>query len=133
MSLLTSRPARSRYDTVSEASAAVVIRGYSTSFGLASRLLAEPVRTQVRNIYALVRVADEVVDNPDPSLDLAVRAGMLARLQEDVRQGLETGCSSNLVVHAFVRTALDCGIGLSLVDPFFDSMRMDLATTSRPG
>src|SRR5215217_9716536 len=117
--LVARRPSGSLYDAVSEGSAAMVIRQYSTSFGLASRLLAEPVRTQVRNIYALVRVADEVVDNPDPSLDLAVRAGMLARLQEDVRQGLETGCSCNLVVHAFVRTALNSGIGLSLLDPFF--------------
>ena len=59
-------PAARLYDTVSEASSAVVIREYSSSFGLASRLLGEPVRTQVRNIYALVRVADEIVDNPDP-------------------------------------------------------------------
>ncbi len=43
-----------------------MIRQYSSSFGLASRLLAEPVRTHVRNIYGLVRVADEIVDNPDP-------------------------------------------------------------------
>ena len=46
----------------------LVIRRYSSSFGLASRLLAEPVRTQVRNVYALVRVADEIVDNPDSAL-----------------------------------------------------------------
>ena len=49
-------------------SAAMVIRHYSSSFGLASLLLAKPVRTQVRNVYALVRVADEIVDNPDPAL-----------------------------------------------------------------
>ena len=69
MTLFAGRSApRSLYDAVSEASSAVVIREYSSSFGLASRLLGEPVRTQVRNIYALVRVADEIVDNPDPAL-----------------------------------------------------------------
>jgi 15-cis-phytoene synthase len=127
--LLPRRAPRSLYDSVSEDSAAVVIRRYSSSFGLASRLLAEPVRTQVRNVYALVRVADEIVDNPDPELGVAPRARMLARLQEDVHHALETGYSSNLVVHAFARTATGCGIGAELVDPFFDSMRMDLTTT----
>ena len=41
----------------------------------------------------------------------------------------ETGYSGNLVVHAFARTAIRCGIGEELVDPFFASMRMDLETT----
>ena len=131
MSLIAARrPALSLYDSVSEASAAVVIRRYSSSFGLASRLLAEPVRTQVRNIYALVRVADEIVDNPDPSLGVQARTRMLAWLQDDVRHSLDAQYSSNLVVHAFARTAAACGVGAELVDPFFDSMRIDLTTTS---
>jgi len=127
--LLARRPPQSLYDSVSEGSAAVVIRQYSSSFGLASRLLAEPVRTQVRNVYALVRVADEIVDNPDPGLGLGARARMLTWLHDDVRHALHTGYSGNLVVHAFARTAVGCGIGKELVDPFFESMRTDLATT----
>src|SRR3954451_22264078 len=127
--LLARRPSQSLYDSVSEGSAAVVIREYSSSFGLASRLLAEPVRTQVRNVYALVRVADEIVDNPDPDLGPGPRATMLAWLHEDVRHALQTGYSGNLVVHAFARTAIRCGIGPELVDPFFASMTMDLETT----
>ncbi|GAA4692293.1 phytoene/squalene synthase family protein [Nocardioides conyzicola] len=129
-SLLVSRPpARTLYDSVSEGSAAMVIRRYSSSFGLASLLLAKPVRTQVRNVYALVRVADEIVDNPDPGLGRAPREQMLSSLQDDVRQSLETGYSGNLVVHAFARTAIGCGIDADLIDPFFASMRMDLDTT----
>ena len=127
--LLARRPSVSLYDCVSENSAKVVIRHYSSSFGLASRLLAEPVRTQVRNVYALVRVADEIVDNPDPARGHEPRARMLTWLQEDVRHALQTGYSGNLVVHAFARTALGCGIGEELIDPFFASMRMDLETT----
>jgi phytoene/squalene synthetase len=127
--LLSRRRPPSLYDEVSEGSAAVVIRKYSSSFGLASRLLAEPVRTQVRNVYALVRIADEIVDNPDPTLGLDARATMLTWLHDDVRQALLTGYSANLVVHAFARTALACGIAHELVDPFFASMRMDLQTT----
>lgn len=116
------------YDSVSEDSAAIVIRRYSSSFGLASLLLGRQVRTPVRNVYALVRVADEVVDNPDPTLGRAARDRMLSWLQLDVHQAMETGYSGNLVVHAFARTATRCGIGAELIDPFFASMRMDLDT-----
>jgi phytoene synthase len=119
---------RSLYDATSEASSAVVIREYSSSFGLASRLLAEPVRTQVRNIYALVRVADEIVDNPDPALDRTARATMLDWLEDDVHHALRTGYSGNLVVHAFARTAIAVGIGTEIVSPFFASMRTGLDT-----
>ena len=52
----------SLYDRVADETAGVVIRRYSTSFGLASRLLDASVRQHVENIYALVRVADEIVD-----------------------------------------------------------------------
>jgi phytoene/squalene synthetase len=129
MNLFLRRAApRDLYDTVSEGSSALVIREYSSSFGLASRLLAEPVRTQVRNVYALVRVADEIVDNPDPMLKPEARERMLTWLHEDVRHALETGYSGNLVVHAFARTAVAVGIEDELVAPFFASMRMDLDT-----
>ena len=118
-----------RYDEVCEGSAAAVIRRYSSSFGLASRLLGQPVRTQVCNVYALVRVADEIVDSPDPALSADQRAAILTALHEDVRQALRSGYSANLVVHAFARTAAACGIGPELIDPFFHSMRMDLDVT----
>ena len=130
MTLLVPRSnTRTLYDIVSEGAAAGVIGHYSSSFGLASRLLAEPVRTQVRNIYALVRVADEVVDNPDPGLGPLTRARMLTWLQDDLRQAMHSGYSANLVVHAFARTARLVGIDDAIVDPFFASMRMDLETT----
>ncbi len=121
---------RGLYDAVAEGSAAAVIRAYSSSFGLASRLLAEPVRTEVRNLYALVRVADEIVDIPDPTLGTDARSRMLGWLHDDVLHALEHGWSSNLVVHAFARTAAAAGIDDALIDPFFASMRMDLDTTT---
>ncbi|GHJ57959.1 phytoene synthase [Nocardioides sp. OK12] len=124
-----SREATTLYDSLSEDSAAGVIRAFSSSFGLSSRLLGEPVRTQVRNVYALVRVADEIVDNTDPGLEVGPRRTMLGWLHDDVRHALEHGYSANLVVHAFARTARGCGIGADLVDPFFASMGTDLETT----
>lgn len=117
------------YDQVAESTAALVIKRYSTSFSLASRLLAEPVRTRVSNIYALVRVADEIVDAPRPHGDRAQQEHLLDSLHAEVGEARETGHSANLVVHAFARTARECGIGGDLVDPFFASMRTDLVRT----
>jgi 15-cis-phytoene synthase len=115
-----------RYDAVAQAAAGQVISGYSTSFGLACRLLDEDVRGHVRNIYALVRLADEVVDGP-LGAQAPERAGeLLDRLEQEVTDALRDGYSANLVVHAFALTARSCGIDADLVTPFFSSMRADL-------
>ncbi|AZZ80673.1 phytoene synthase [Gordonia alkanivorans] len=119
-------PPHRRYDAVAEASAALVIRSYSSSFGLASRLLAPAIRRDVRNIYALVRVADEIVDAPRPEQGLVDRSNELDQLEDQTSAAMITGSSSNLVVHAFARTARRVGIDLDLVAPFFASMRSDL-------
>jgi phytoene synthase len=113
------------YDVVAERSAAVVIAHYSSSFGLASRMLGGPVRSRVRNVYALVRIADEVVDDPYRG-GVAERAAELEQLRLETLRALDEGHSSNLVVHAFATTARECGIGARLVEPFFESMRTDL-------
>jgi phytoene/squalene synthetase len=115
-----------RYDAVAQAAAGQVISGYSTSFGLACRLLDKAVRGHVRNVYALVRLADEVVDGP-LGAQAPERAGdLLDRLEQEVTDALRDGHSANLVVHAFALTARSCGIGTDLVTPFFSSMRADL-------
>ena len=50
------------YDRVAEQTASMIIREYSTSFGMAASLLGAGVRQDVENIYGLVRLADEIVD-----------------------------------------------------------------------
>jgi 15-cis-phytoene synthase len=134
MSLLTGRaPATTtpadRYDAVAEESAALVIRRYSTSFGLASRLLGRGVRPHVRNVYALVRVADELVDAPRPGDGAHERRRLLDALEQETLAAIQRGHSANLVVHAFARSAAVCGIEPDLVTPFFASMRADLDVT----
>ena len=118
-----------RYDAAADASAALVIRCYSSSFGLATRMLGGQVRQDVRNIYALVRIADEVVDAPRPGQDGVDRLVELDKLEQDTFAAIETGSSANLVVHAFARTARRVGIDRELVAPFFHSMRTDLQRT----
>ncbi|MFC8683274.1 phytoene/squalene synthase family protein [Microbacterium ureisolvens] len=122
----------SLYDRAAEDAAATVIAHYSTSFGLACRLLGPRPRPHVRNVYALVRVADEVVDGPAEEAGLSPEATseVLDQLEHEVMAAISRGFSANLVVHAFARTARECGIGEDLVAPFFASMRTDLTTSS---
>ena len=119
-----------QYTRAAEAAARQVIEAYSTSFGWATRLLGKEVRQPVRNIYALVRVADEIVDGA--AAEAARRGGAidpaaaLDAYEATVYQALNDGFSTDLVIHAFAVTANDCGFGRDLIEPFFASMRADL-------
>lgn len=118
------------YDQTARDAAAAVIAAYSTSFGLACRLLGPRPRPHVRNVYALVRVADEIVDGSAVAAGLSptLAATVLDALEAETLSAIERGFSADLVVHAFARTARECGIGGDLVRPFFASMRSDLTT-----
>jgi phytoene synthase len=120
------------YNATAAASAAIVIRRYSTSFGWASRLLDATRRQHIANIYGLVRLADELVDGPAEAagVDVATRGALLDELEADTVRALQLGFSTNLVVHAFALTAREHGIGRDLTEPFFASMRTDLDETS---
>jgi phytoene/squalene synthetase len=117
-----------RYTAASEAAAQRVIAAYSTSFGLATRLLGARHRTHIRNIYALVRIADELVDGVAEHAGVAAveQRRRLAALEDETEQAMRSGYSSNPIVHAFAVTARDAGIDVGLTRPFFASMRMDL-------
>jgi phytoene/squalene synthetase len=114
-----------RYLEAAERSSAEVIDTYSTSFGWASKLLGAAEQQPVRNIYALVRVADEIVDGAaDEAHDNPAK--LLDELEAETYRALESGFSTNLVVHAFAHTAREAGIKRDIIEPFFHSMRMDL-------
>lgn len=126
---MTAEPARTAraasaalYDRTAARASRVVLAGYSTSFGLGTRLLGARARGDIEAVYALVRIADEVVDThggPDAG-------ALLDELEAQTARALASGYSTNLVVHAFARTARRVGIGPAEVDPFFASMRADL-------
>ncbi|PZU49615.1 MAG: phytoene synthase [Microbacterium sp.] len=120
------------YDRCAEDAAASVIAVYSTSFALACRLLGPRVRGHVRNIYALVRIADEIVDGAaaDAGVSAPEQARLLDEFEVETLLATAAGFSTNLVVHAFALTARECGIGADLVTPFFASMRTDLTQTA---
>ena len=113
------------YTRAAESAASAVIATYSTSFSAAVRFLAIDYRQHVANIYALVRVADEIVDGSAAEAG-ANSAKILDELEAEVYAAIKSRYSANLIVHAFANTANFAGIGKDLIEPFFHSMRMDL-------
>lgn len=116
------------YNEVAHETAATVIRRYSTSFGLATRLLGNGVREHVENIYGLVRVADEIVDGVAESAGLPPKEirRVLDEFEAETESAMATGYSANLIIHAFALTARATDIGTDLTRPFFASMRADV-------
>ena len=110
------------YDETAARASRAVLSGYSTSFGLGTKLLGARGRHGIEAVYALVRIADEVVDTRRGS----DAGALLDELEEQTAHALKSGYSTNLVVHSFARTARRTGIGRAEIDPFFASMRMDL-------
>ncbi|NYI39985.1 phytoene/squalene synthase family protein [Demequina lutea] len=113
------------YDKTAYEASAQVIRGYSTSFGAGARLLNKSTCRHITSIYAMVRVADEIVDTyrgPDAR-------ELLDGFERDVHASMDGGFGTNLVAHAFGLTSRATGITKDLTEPFFASMRMDLETT----
>jgi phytoene/squalene synthetase len=95
---------------------------------MATKLLSERIRTDIRNIYALVRVADEIVDGAaagNGATKVQIRK-QLDELEGEVYAGMKLGFSNNLVVHAFALTANRVAITREIIEPFFHSMRMDI-------
>ncbi len=110
------------YDTVAQKLSRQLTEQYSTSFSTASRLFSHGIRQHVYNIYGLVRIADEIVDTY-PGTDKAI---LLNSLEQETYAAMERGFSSNPLVHAFALTARKYAIDQQLIQPFFESMRMDI-------
>lgn len=110
------------YDTVSFEASRIIMQRYSTSFSRSTRLFPVTIRRYIYAVYGLVRIADEIVDGYDGNdKDL-----VLDSLEQDVYRALDSGYSTNPVVHAFALTAKKFHIDKTLIEPFFSSMRMDL-------
>lgn len=120
----------SLYSAAAHRAAREVIYSYSTSFGFATRLLGKSVRHHVENIYAMVRVADEIVDGSaaeaallSPAISVSAE---LDAFEAETYRAMELGYSTNLILHAFGVTAREVGVEREIVRPFFESMRADI-------
>jgi phytoene/squalene synthetase len=106
-----------------------VIYSYSTSFGAATKLLPKNLRHHIENIYAMVRVADEIVDGSALEAGVKDPEAELSAFEAETYKAMATGFSTNLILHSFAISAREVGMSKDIVEPFFYSMRQDLTET----
>ncbi|WP_033293420.1 phytoene/squalene synthase family protein [Amycolatopsis jejuensis] len=99
---------------------------HGRTFFLATRLLPARARPAAHALYGFARMADELVDNPEPGTDPAVALDKVAGLVDEVYDGREP---ADPVLSALADTVRRYGIRRELIDAFLYSMRMDLTVT----
>ena len=110
------------FDQVSYQCSKAVTESYSTSFSLATRMLAPSIRKHIYNIYGFVRFADEIVD----TFHEYDKETLFNRFEEQLNHSLEERISLNPILNSFQHTYHEFGIPDHLVRSFMKSMRMDL-------
>lgn len=111
------------FDSVSYDCSKIVTQSYSTSFSLATKMLANTIRQDIYNIYGFVRFADEIVD----TFHDYNKKELFKRFEEDLEFALRDKISLNPILNAFQHTYHKCNIDKHMVDSFMKSMRLDLS------
>ena len=113
---------KSIFDHVSYGCSKLVTESYSTSFSLATKMLAPSIRGDIYNIYGFVRFADEIVD----TFHDYDKPTLFAAFEKDLKDAIEHKISLNPILNSFQYTFHKYDIPMHLVDAFMKSMRMDL-------
>ncbi|HDM2782689.1 TPA: squalene/phytoene synthase family protein, partial [Staphylococcus aureus] len=92
---------------------------------LATRLLRGRVREDIRHLYAVVRIADELVDGTAHQACIDAAAALDA-YEAAILAAPEKRLHTDPVVHSYAITARRCGFQREQLVAFFDSMRADL-------
>jgi 15-cis-phytoene synthase len=134
---------------------ATLTRRYGTTYYWGAALLPNPQRKHVHAIYALCRLADDIVDRPnrtapEPASDQAPAgpdlvpteadstlpdppdwiSDRLSAFAESFQSSLAAGDSTNPVMAAVVHTVITCRIDPECFDRFFSAMAMDVSISS---
>lgn len=112
----------SLYKEVCRECSKLITKRYSTSFSLGIRVFDQELRAPIYGVYGFVRFADEIVD----TFHDKDKATLLQRFREETYLAIEEGISLNPVLQSFQEVANRYDIGRDLIDPFLDSMAMDL-------
>jgi phytoene synthase len=107
-------------------------REFGTTYFYGAALLPKSRRRHVHAIYALCRLADDIVDDTERvrTESALETAGRLEQFAEHFRSSLSAGGADDPVMAAVVDTVLRSAIDPECFDRFFAAMAMDL-TTSR--
>lgn len=101
-----------------------VQKEHSRTYYFSTQLFPPAVRPHVHALYAFMRYADEIVDNPHET-GLDVQHGALAEFETETVSAITGEDTGNPVLHAFSNTARGHGIELETVRAFMKSMKMD--------
>ena len=110
---------------------AELTRRFGTTYYWGALLLPKPRRRHVHAVYALCRLADDIVDDPDTIAQSSV-AQMRSRLEafaQSFQTALAAGGSTDPVMAAVVDTVRVADIDPECFQRFFAAMAMDLTTT----
>ncbi|MEW2922701.1 MULTISPECIES: phytoene/squalene synthase family protein [Flavobacteriaceae] len=110
------------FDDVSYHCSKIVTKSYSTSFALATKMLAPSIRADIYNIYGFVRFADEIVD----TFHDYNKEKLFNDFESDMEQAIADKISLNPILNSFQHTYHRYDIPHHLVESFMKSMRMDL-------
>ena len=108
-----------------------VQQGHSRTYYFSTSLFPEEVRPHVHALYAFMRYADEIVDNPGATTLDEQLAG-LQSFEEETLAAMSGEAVANPVLRAFANTVLLRGIGLDLIEAFMRSMKMDTGVFRYP-
>ncbi len=101
-----------------------VQRAHSKTYYFSTRLFPQEVRPHVHALYAYMRYADEIVDNPGPTT-LREQLAALEAFEGETLAAMAGEDVSNPVLRAFANTARERGITLENTAAFIKSMKMD--------
>ncbi len=101
---------------------------HGKTYSLAARLLPVEGRRHVHAVYALCRMADDIVDEQRHA-EPAERLAQLDALHDRLLAELAAGYSRHPVLAAVIATVKSTGIPVGCFDRFFASMAMDVSVT----
>ena len=99
-------------------------RTHSRTLYFSTRLFPSEVRPHVHALYAFMRYADEIVDDPD-AIPAEEQQAALERLEAQTLRAISGDHVLNPILWAFANTVRTRGIELKNIMAFMESMKMD--------
>lgn len=106
-------------------------KAHSRTYYFSTQLFPAEVRPKVHAMYAFMRYADEIVDNPGAA-SLAEQLAGLDAFEAETLAAVDGEEVANPVLRAFADTVRTSGISTDLIRAFMKSMKMDTSVFRYP-